>query len=40
MSVICDLQLDVVGVGFLLAFDFPAFPQTAEIEGDQPPLPV
>jgi hypothetical protein len=22
MSVICDLQLDVVGVGFLLAFDF------------------
>ena len=27
MSVICDLQLDVVGVGFLLVFDFPAPPK-------------
>jgi hypothetical protein len=26
MSVICDLQLDVVGVGFLLAFDFSGLP--------------
>jgi hypothetical protein len=27
MSVIFDLQLDVVGVGFLLVFDFPAPPK-------------
>src|SRR5580658_5410154 len=26
MSVICDLQLDVVGVGFLLNLDFPGLP--------------
>src|SRR5271163_979657 len=31
MSVICDLQLDVVGVGFLLAFDFPG-PPTARMK--------
>ena len=26
MSVICDLQLDLVGVGFLLNFDIPGLP--------------
>src|SRR5271166_5860582 len=41
VSVICDLQLDVVGVGFLLTLNFPGPPtDRMKFESDQPPLPV
>jgi hypothetical protein len=41
MSVMCDLQLDMAGVGFLLIFDIPGpNPNRNQIGDGQPPLPV